>query len=322
MKNNYIKEKVKTAMLCMTRQCWEQGIAAQALLETGDMRLLSLLVRDIVLRQSEDGRLCNIENTMAITDASFCIEATLKMGELEGRTDYAEAVKKNIGFLLYDAPRSSDGVIYHMKGTREIWADSAAFTPFALCCMGYYDEAVLQMKGLKKKLYDPEKCLYYHIWDEASMGYKRKMIWAIGNGWILTGLLRLYGGLPSERTEDKSWCLSAFMELLDKVLEYETESHLFRDILDDPTSFEETESSEMIAYAIYRAADRGILDDSYIARAESIREAVYNKISEDGLLMDCASSPTFTEPGTSVEGQAHFLMMENAREQIVRTQIA
>ena len=33
--------------------------------------------------------------------------------------------------------------------------------------------------------------------------------------------------------------------------------------------------------------------------------------------MDCASSPDFLHPGTSVEGQAHFLMMEQARSLIL-----
>lgn len=37
-----IEIKIKNAMLCMTRQCWEQGIAAEALLETEDFDSLEL----------------------------------------------------------------------------------------------------------------------------------------------------------------------------------------------------------------------------------------------------------------------------------------
>ena len=47
-----MEERVKRAMLLMTRQCWEAGIAAQALLERGDESDLEIMVRDIVTRQS------------------------------------------------------------------------------------------------------------------------------------------------------------------------------------------------------------------------------------------------------------------------------
>ena len=67
------QEKVLRAMLCMTRQCWEQGMAAQCLSELGREEELSLVVYDMVRRQSSDGRLCNIENTPAVTDSAFCI---------------------------------------------------------------------------------------------------------------------------------------------------------------------------------------------------------------------------------------------------------
>ena len=50
-------ERVKHAMLCMARQCWEQGIAAQAMLECGDSDTMVQLARDCVVRQNADGRL-------------------------------------------------------------------------------------------------------------------------------------------------------------------------------------------------------------------------------------------------------------------------
>lgn len=72
---NQKAERVKNAMLCMTRQCWEQGIAAQAFWEMGNYDELELVVHDMMLRQSSDGRLCNVENTPAVTDSAFCIPA-------------------------------------------------------------------------------------------------------------------------------------------------------------------------------------------------------------------------------------------------------
>ncbi|MBU9725336.1 glycoside hydrolase family 88 protein [Diplocloster modestus] len=317
MNENSVVLKVKKAMLCMTRQCWEQGITAQALLETGDYERLSLLVRDMVLRQSEDGRLCNVENTPAVTDSTFCVLPVLEIGSREQQSKYIEAVEKNMDYLLHHAPRTPDGVICHMLGTQEIWADSAAFTPAALARTGHYREAFAQMKGYLKKLYDSEKKLYYHVWCEDTGEYRRKVLWGIGNGWILTGLYRLYLELPDSCREEKRDTYINFKELLDEMLLWENENHLFHDILDRPDSFEETEVSEMVAYIIYRAVREENLPVKYLDRADQIRQAVLDKVSDQGLLMDCASSPDFLYPGTSVEGQAHFLMMEQARSQIL-----
>lgn len=305
-----IERKVKTAMLCMTRQCWEQGIAAEALLETEDFEALGIVVYDMVLRQSADGRLCNVEDTPAVTDSSFCIPPTFLYGKKIGNETYRKAAEQNIKYLLHQAERSEDGILFHIRGTSEIWADSAAFLPYSMALLGYPAEAVYQMKGLLRKL-KGEKGLYYHKWDEKSKDWTRKLEWGIGNGWILTGLLRLYTALPQNDPEKKE-ILKEYRELLDAILSCENEDHLFHDILDDAKTFLETEISEMVAYAIYRGVEEGVLENSYLSRADAIREAIHQKVDEFGRLQDSSSSPYFLEPGTSVESQAHFLMMEQA----------
>ncbi len=50
-------QKVKYAMLSLQRAAWEQGVAAQALLELGETNLVVLMAQEAVLRQSPDGRL-------------------------------------------------------------------------------------------------------------------------------------------------------------------------------------------------------------------------------------------------------------------------
>jgi unsaturated rhamnogalacturonyl hydrolase len=50
-------KKVMQAMLTMQRRAWEQGVAAQALLELGETELTLLLAKDAVVNQCKDGRL-------------------------------------------------------------------------------------------------------------------------------------------------------------------------------------------------------------------------------------------------------------------------
>lgn len=319
---NKISEKVLQAMMCMTRQCWEAGVAAQALLEIGEYELLELMVYDMVLRQSSDGRLCNVENTPAVTDSSFCIPATLAVAEklrsagLENAVKYEKAADRNIQFLLNDAEHAEDGTLYHMIHTEEVWADSAAYLPYALALAGYYRESFMQMKGITRRLYDEKSGLYFHMWDDYKNDYLRALPWGIGNGWILTGLLRTMSVWSSEKQykEEKETMKRWFDELLVNLLECENENHGFYDVLDDRETFEESETAAMVAYTIYRGVREGYVDEKYLLRADAIREALLKKVTKEGLVMDAASSPAFDRPGTAVECQAHVLMMEKEYE--------
>ncbi len=325
-------EKVKGAMLCMARQCWEVGIAAQALMETGDTGTLALTVYDMILRQSSDGRLCNVENTPAVTDSAFCIPAVLFMAGMAGSREAAgrllkrgqckRAAERNIDFLLRDADRSKDGVLYHMRKTSEIWADSAAFLPYSLILSGHVEEGIKQLNGIKKRLLDPESGLYYHIWDDEKRIYKRRVLWGTGNGWILTGTLRclleIIKSYPenSQFTEEKEALISDFRKQLGLMINCLTPDHLLNDVLGVTDSYKESEASAMLAYAIYRGVYSDIIDRENLEAAEKIRESLLEKIDDTGVIWDAASSPDFITPGTSAECQAHFLMMEAARKKL------
>ena len=221
--------------------------------------------------------------------------------------------QKNIQFLLKDVEHAEDGTLFHMIHTEEIWADSAAFMPYSLALAGHYKEAFEQMEGICKRLYNEESRLYFHMWNEKDKTYLRGLPWGIGNGWILTGLMRLLLIWDDAFAEEKKQLEKRFYELLDRMFEFETENHGFHDVLDDPATFEESETAAMVAYTIYRGVKEGLVDERFVARADQIREALYKKITPEGLVMDGASSPSFDRPGTSVECQSHVLMMEKWR---------
>lgn len=307
---------VLNGAMCMTRQCWEQGILAQALMECGEEEKLKLVIYDMILRQSRDGRLCNVENTPAVTDSSFCIPAIWITGKKQKNRGYLEAAKRNIQFLLKDAERAKDGTLFHMIHTEEIWADSAAYLPYSLALTGYYKESFIQMEGIARRLYNKESGLYFHIWDEKNHTYLRGVPWGIGNGWILTGLMRMLLIWDERYGEEKKLLHKRFCELLEQMLEFESENHGFHDILDDETTFEESETAAMVAYTIYRGVKEGLVDAALLVRADRIREALHKKITPDGLVMDAAGSPVFDRAGTSVECQAHVLMMEQWAKKI------
>jgi len=304
-------QRVKCAMLCMARQCWEQGLAAQAMYALGDNESLILLARDAVLRQKPDGRLCDVENTPAIVDPAICVEPVLLAGKLTGEPEFEKAARKNIDYLLKVAPHAEDGTYFHLEGSQEVWADAASMSPPSLSLMGYYDEAVAQMKGILKRLYDKKTGAYFHIWDEEKQCYSREKLWGVGNGWIVIGLMNLIHNLPSDYKQRPELIVDLH-NLIDAFLKFNRVGGLFHNILDDDTTFVETESAEMLAYAIYKSVKSGFLDARYLADADELRKAIYEKVGENGIVMDSVSSPLFDRPGSATESQAHFLLMEAA----------
>ena len=163
-------DQVRLAMLCMTRQCWEQGVAAQALLELGDMDAMGLMARDCVVRQNADGRLCDVENTPAIVDPAFCVEAVLAAGRRMGDQAMIDAAMRNVDYLLRRAPSTSDGARYHMLAGAEVWADGLAAGPHTLMLAGYVEEGLAYYEAVKRRLRDPATGLYHHIWHEGNRG--------------------------------------------------------------------------------------------------------------------------------------------------------
>ncbi|MBO7710090.1 MAG: glycoside hydrolase family 88 protein [Lachnospiraceae bacterium] len=319
-------DQVLRAALCMTRQCWEQGMLSYGLLrnvfpeETDqgngvtpsgyEWQLLQMIVYDMVLRQSEDGRLCNVEDTPAVTDSAFCIPAVLAVGSITGNDGYVRAARANVRYLLSDAPRTGDGILYHMRGTSQIWADSAAFLPYALVIAGYPEEGYHQMKGILDRLYLPGSGLYAHILDEADGSFPDGRAWSVGVAWILTGLERTWRVLPEKMKREREDLKARFVRLLDVVLKYQCGDGGFHDVMDDPETYMETETPAMIACALYAGIRDGLLGEEMLARADAMAAYVRGKILPDGRVADAAGSPAFDRPGTSVECQAHVLMME------------
>lgn len=311
-------EKVKRAMLAMARQCWEQGVAAQAMLECGDMELMRLMARDCVVRQNADGRLCDVENTPASVDPAVCVEPVLAAGRQLNDQAMIDAAMRNVAYLLYDAPSTPDGARYHILGDEEIWADGMAMGPHALMLGGYADAGMDYCRSIERRLRDPVTGLYRHKWHEGRMAFTRGIFWGVGNGWALVGLMRMTRAML-DREDSRAYALAAdFRALVDAMIPYQAENGLFHDVLDDEKTFYESETAEMFAYSIYNMVSWRKVDDRYLEYADQARRAVTARVDADGIVKGCSGSPTFEREGTSVEGQAHFIMMEAAAHRLGR----
>lgn len=305
-------DKVKLAMLSMQRDAWEQGVAAQALLESGDSSLVILMAKEAVVRQIQDGRLAVISCNEGVTDPAANGEAVLWAARMTGDAVLQEGAKKMLDYLLHKAPRTKEGVLHHIATKPQVWVDSMYMAPPFLAVAGQPAEAVRQVEGIRSLLWNPQKKLFSHIWDDGRGEFERQDFWGVGNGWAAAGMARVLKALPEEMSEEKKKLTGYITDVIDGCLAHRREDGLFHDVVDKPSTFVETNLAQMLAYTIFRGVKEGWLASSYIRHAEIMRAAAWKKVDENGLVQGVCGSPTFESPGTATEGQAFFLLMEAA----------
>ena len=305
-------KKVINAMLSMQRRAWEQGVAAQALLEIGEKDLVILLAKDAMVNQKKDGRLGLNEGDRPVTDPASNGEPVLYSAKVTGDEALKTAADRMLEFLLYKAPRTPEGIIYHNYIENMIWVDAFYMAPPFLAVCGQYDEALKQINGYRGILLSPEKKMYYHMWDQDRQKYERKLFWGVGNGWAAAGMTRVIRSLPESMSGEKVMLAGYIKEVIDGCLEYQRSDGLFHDILDDPSTFVDTNSAQMFAYSIFRGVKGGWLDKSYLDYGLKMRKAVHSKVDKFGLVQGVCGAPNFNKSGTATEGQAFFILMEAA----------
>jgi unsaturated rhamnogalacturonyl hydrolase len=304
-------EKATAAAMAMQRRDWEQGILAQALLDAGDREKVILLTKGAVVQRTSDGRL-GVVVSGGPTDPSMGGPAYAKAAEWTGDPQIGQAVDGLLKWIRMDAPRNSAGVLYHTFHAPQMWSDGFNCAPPFLAAMGYYDEALAQIEAYRQLLWNPEKKLLAHIWDDETRGLADGNFWGGGNGWAAAGLARVIRSLPRERRQDRERLAKYCREIVDGCLAHQRADGLFHDIVDQPGTFVETNLAQMLAFAVYEGVAGVWLDASYLEHANRLRAAARVKMDAFGYVQGVSSAPGFDRSGTSTEGQAFCVLMETA----------
>ena len=287
---NEITKKAFGAMLAIQRYPWEQGVAAQAAYEAGEESVWVAMAHEAIVRRAGDGRLAVNNNNIAVTDPAANGEVCWRAWELTGDEFYKDGAQKMYDYLMYAAPRTPDGVIYHNNisfdnrfTSAQIWVDSCFMAPPFLAVMGNVDEAVAQLRGTFRYLQCKETKVLFHNYDVGSGRFVRRLRWATGNGW-------------------------------DAMLRYQQPDGRFLDIMDDENSYVEGTASMMMSVYIYRGVIEGWLGKKYLEYAEKAFASVTANIDRFGILRHVCGCPDFINEGTSCEAQASYVMASSWRE--------
>jgi unsaturated rhamnogalacturonyl hydrolase len=289
-----------------------EGVAAQAFLELGRRDVAVLMAREAVVRQLPDGRLGMVGDGHAVTDPSANGEPVLFAARLTGDPVLETAAKRQLAWLMERAPRTADGTLYHVTHKRQVWVDSFYMAPPFLAVAGYPAEAVRQVEGFRRLLWDPSAHLFHHQWDDDLSDYARAAFWGVGNGWAAAGMARVIAALPPTMVDEQGRLILYVREVLEGCLAHLRPNGLFYDVVDDADTFVETNLAQMLAYTIYRGVAGGWLPETLLAQAERMRAAAHRKVDAHGLVQGVCGAPHFEHPGVAPEGQAFFLLMEAA----------
>jgi unsaturated rhamnogalacturonyl hydrolase len=305
-------EKVRMAMLSTQRLAWEQGVAMQALLEWRDRDMVVRMAREAVLRIWPDGRLGQVEDNHGVTDPGANGEGVLWAARETKDAALQAGADRMLEYFLKKAPRTRDGTFHHIDNKPQVWIDSMYMAPPFLAVAGAPGEAVKQVEGMRRLLWNKSARLFSHIWDDGKKAFERQAFWGVGNGWAAAGMTRVLRSLPGSMQAERKRLAGYVHEVLDGCLRHRRPDGFFHDVVDRPETFVETNLSQILSYTIFRGVMGGWLARSYLKDAEAMRRAAWSKVDELGYVRDVCGSPTFEKPGTATEGQAFFILMEAA----------
>jgi unsaturated rhamnogalacturonyl hydrolase len=311
-----VEQRVLLALLAMQRLPWEQGVAAHAAADLGRQDLLWLLAREAVVRCAPAGPLANVED-VGIVNGAAAGESVLWLAEQTGSDEDRGALAGQLDWILRTAPRAPDGTIFHIKGTEQVWVDSVYMVVPLLMATGHADAAMAQLDGHRRRLHDGASGLWSHIWDEPSGRLERAAHWGSGNGWVAAGLARALRADAAAPYRDA--LVEQARGVIDACLGWRRADGLFHDVVDDASTFVETNLAQMLAYSILTGVADRWLERGWIEVGRDLRRAAAAKVDERGLVQGVCGAPHFDHSGTSAEAQAFFLMAAASERRALAT---
>ncbi len=276
---------------------------AQLYEATGDQRFQKLVLEYLKNFIREDGTIANYEEEKYNIDSINSGKVLFAAYGWTGEEKYRRAIEVLMNQLRHQ-PRTKCGSFWHKKiYPNQIWLDGLYMAqPFYMAYetrLGKkenYNDIVRQFKNVRQYLYDQQKGLYYHAYDEA-----RELFWADKTtgtspnfwlrsmGWYLMALVDVMSEMDETIFEQYKVLEDLLREAVRGILQYQDkESSLFYQVIDRADAegnYLETSGSAMIGYAILKGCRLGaLLKEKYQPVGEAIAASLTERriIEEDG----------------------------------------
>lgn len=194
--------------------------------------------------------------------------AIMDLNALTGENHYAELIERAAQHIRHTQQRFADGTLVRLRPRRHtLWADDLYMgLSFMTRYAKYYsdkdmlNDAIKQVDNYNKYLWVDSTHLYMHgYYEEGSVAGCH---WGRSNAWIMKATCELLDVMKPGSRDFKR--VKAYLKRqIDGVLPYQCESGMWRQVLNDPLSYEETSCTIMFAGAIAHAVSAGWVDMSY-----------------------------------------------------------
>lgn len=213
--------------------------------------------------------------------------------EAFGEQKYMDLIDSKLDYLSHHAPRFGDGVLQHTVSSQDdfpeqCWADTLFMAAYFMLRAGVLKkdeglikDALSQYEGHIRFLQDEESGLWYHGYDNQSGGHMSGFYWARANAWAAYTMAQAGKCIPKSYLYPECMDIAGSLaELLSALKRLQTENGLWRTVLDDGESYEETSASCGIAAAM--AVRGNILHRPCVQRAY---EGFAEKVAPDGRVL-------------------------------------
>ncbi len=227
----------------------------------------------------------------SLTNPDMIGAAGMCLCELYDRVDEDE--KKEILYLveimeeeLYSrTPRMEDGAFYRVQ---TMWADESFMTCPFIMRMGIiknkpenFDDVVNNLLCYKKRLWMEDKQIFSHIYFP-EQDVANRVPWGRGNGWVFFTLIDILERLPKD-VKRRDEVESLYKEFAEGLLKYQSDSGMWRQVLDIDTSYKETSGTTIFTMGMLRGIMNGILPEKFVdVVKKSLSDLLDKMIDEKG----------------------------------------
>lgn len=270
----YIEHFLSSYQHYQTYWNYEDGcvlMGCQQLYEaTQDKGYLDFILRYLEQVIEPDGSINNYELGKYNIDSINSGKVLFTVYEITKEEKYRAAIEFIMN-QLREHPRTESGNFYHKNiYPRQIWLDGVYMAlPFYMEYetkyggKEHYNDILNQVENVRKFLYDEEKTLYYHAYDEARVQPWADKVtgcspnfWLRSMGWYLMALVDIMDAMSEEIYEQYRRYQELLKEAVTGILKYQdADTKLFYQVIDKADvadNYTETSGSAMIAYAILK----------------------------------------------------------------------
>jgi unsaturated rhamnogalacturonyl hydrolase len=142
----------------------------------------------------------------------------------------------------------------------------------------YIERAALELDAYIRKLQQPNG-LFFH-------GPNAPFYWGRGNGWVAAGLATVITQLPTSNPFYAS-LFNGYQTMMKSLLQYQMDNGMWRQLIDNEVSWEESSCTSMFGYAMKIGIDKGLLEGKeFITAYQKAWLALVDHLTEEGNLTD------------------------------------